>query len=50
MDDFVTAKDYPSLFRDVTWGALRCRFQLCDALPPATLIGNVNLVPFVGDQ
>jgi 8-oxo-dGTP diphosphatase len=44
------ARDLPNLFRETVWGALRCRFELCDSPPPVNLIANVNLVPFVGDR
>lgn len=44
------AQQFPTLFREATWGPLTCRFQLGDSPSPADLIGNVNLVPFLGDR
>jgi 8-oxo-dGTP diphosphatase len=46
----VPARDFTNLFRETVWGALRCRFELRDSPPPADLVSNVNLVPFVGDR
>lgn len=37
------------LFEDVRWHTVSAKFQRLDAAPPAHLISNVNLVPFVGD-
>jgi len=45
----VQASDYPHLFGDAHWGALRCRFELCDSAPVATETSNVNIVPYVGN-
>src|SRR5215203_623778 len=39
---------YPALAREADWGFARVQFGLCGPLPPAHLISNVNLVPFVG--
>jgi 8-oxo-dGTP diphosphatase len=50
MTEFVSARDFPNLFGDTIWGALKCRFELRDSPPPANLISSVNIVPFVGDQ
>jgi len=50
MTELVSARDFPNLFGDTIWGALKCRFELRDSPPPANLIGSVNIVPFVGDQ
>jgi 8-oxo-dGTP diphosphatase len=44
------AQDFPNLSREAVWGALQCRFEICDSPPPVNLIANVNLVPFVGDR
>ena len=41
-------QDYSHLFRQVTWGPLRCTFERRQTPPPAALTGNVNLVPTVG--
>lgn len=46
----VLAKDFPNLSQDITWGPIRCRFDLRDSPPPSGLISSVNLVPFIGDQ
>ena len=47
-----SAQDYPKLFQEMVVGTPRVsyKFQLCDAPPPASLISNVNLVPFIGDR
>jgi 8-oxo-dGTP diphosphatase len=50
MDDSSPAHRFPNLFQVVTWEPLQCQFELCQAPPPASKIGNVNLVPFVGDR
>jgi 8-oxo-dGTP pyrophosphatase MutT (NUDIX family) len=43
---------FPNLFRETTWewGPSRVKFDLLDALPPETLIANVNVVPYAGDR
>ncbi|MGE5224611.1 MAG: NUDIX hydrolase [Omnitrophica WOR_2 bacterium] len=43
---------YPHLFQEVTWpwGPARARFVLLDSAPPASLISNVNLVPYTGSR
>jgi 8-oxo-dGTP diphosphatase len=43
---------YPHLFRSTDLGipGMNAQFEQLDAPPPANLIGNVNCVPFVGDQ
>lgn len=41
---------FSALFGDVCWGDLSCQFGLVDAAPPADTIGNVNVIPFIGDQ
>jgi 8-oxo-dGTP diphosphatase len=41
--------DLHYLFEDVKWHTVSAKFQRLDAPPPAHLISNVNLVPFVGD-
>ena len=46
----ISEEGFPHLFQDTIWGALKCRFELCRVPPPAGLIGNVNLIPFVGDR
>lgn len=43
-------RDFPNLFQETVWGAVKCQFELRDSPPPANLIGNVNLVPFVSDR
>lgn len=46
----LSPRDLPNLFGDTIWGALKCRFELRDSPPPASLISSVNIVPFVGGQ
>lgn len=41
---------YPHLSQEADWGFARVQFALCGPLPPAPLISNVNLVPFIGDS
>jgi 8-oxo-dGTP diphosphatase len=50
MTELSPAKDFPNLFQEMIWGPLKCRFELCDSPPPANLISNVSLVPFIGNQ
>lgn len=45
-----SCREFPHLFQAVAWGPVRCQFELCSALPPVREIGNVNVVPFVGDR
>ncbi len=44
------AGNYPALFRADRWGDIQYQFELRDDPPPAHLISNVNLVPFVGEH
>jgi 8-oxo-dGTP diphosphatase len=46
---YPSSKDFPNLFGEMTWGPLRCAFEMRDSAPPAELVGNVNCVPFVGE-
>ena len=46
----IEPSDYAHLFRQVTWGTIRCAFELSVSLPPSFLISNINLVPFVGSR
>ena len=46
----LSVHDFPQLFQDTTWGEMRCRAELRTAPPPASLISNVNMVPFVAGQ
>jgi 8-oxo-dGTP diphosphatase len=46
----VVFREYPDLSAEAVWGPLRCRFWMTAAPPPPDLIGNVNVVPFVGDR
>jgi 8-oxo-dGTP pyrophosphatase MutT (NUDIX family) len=41
---------YPHLFGDIAIGQSACSFELVDTPPPAELISNVNLVPYVRDR
>ena len=41
---------FANLFRETAWGPVRGRFELMSAAPAKELIGNVNIVPHVGDQ
>ena len=50
MTRFPSARDFPNLFQDTTWGAVQYRFELYGSSLPVSLISNVNLVPFIGDQ
>ncbi|MCP4138770.1 MAG: NUDIX domain-containing protein [Chloroflexi bacterium] len=45
-------KKYPNLFNEVTWpwGPTRAKFLLLDKIPPSHLIGNINIVPKVGNS
>lgn len=47
-----TVNQYPHLFRSTDLGipCMNAQFERLDAPPPANLIGNVNCVPFVGNQ
>ena len=42
--------EYEHLFTQTTWGAVRAIFRQCTKAPPADLIGNVTVIPFVGEQ
>jgi len=44
----ISPQHYPDLFAPRDWGFLSWQFTL--NIPPDSLIANVNLVPFVGDQ
>src|SRR4051812_25450823 len=41
-------ENYPNLFRKSTWGKIESEFTM--DLPENTLISNVNVVPFIGNQ
>ncbi|HVL33516.1 MAG TPA: NUDIX domain-containing protein [Actinomycetota bacterium] len=43
---------FPDLFRshERTWGSIRVNFRFSLDHPPSDLIGNVRMVPFVGDD
>jgi 8-oxo-dGTP diphosphatase len=43
-------QDFSHLFREVTWGSIRCTFERRQTPPPADLIGSVNLIPFCGER
>jgi 8-oxo-dGTP pyrophosphatase MutT (NUDIX family) len=42
------AARYPHLFAPVTWGPVQCRFALLEGEPPAHMVSNISIVPFVG--
>ena len=42
--------DYPDLFAEATWGAIRFQFEVLNAPPEERLISNVNILPFIGDS
>jgi len=46
------AADFPNLVREVVWpwGPTRAVFECAESPPPAHLIANVNVVPFVGSR
>ncbi|HYP19783.1 MAG TPA: NUDIX domain-containing protein [Chloroflexia bacterium] len=44
------AREYPDLFGPVTWGPVQCRFALLGDEPPAHLVSNISIVPFVGSR
>jgi 8-oxo-dGTP diphosphatase len=44
------AAQYPDLFGPVTWGPVQCRFTLLENNPPAALVSNISIVPFVNDK
>jgi 8-oxo-dGTP diphosphatase len=43
-------RQFPDLFTPVRWGPVEAAFVPGQTLPPRSLIGNVNVVPFVGDK
>lgn len=46
MDPPLAAARFPALFREASWGPVRCSFELLTGPPPAETISNVNLVPY----
>src|SRR5215218_8431582 len=42
--------EFPELFAPARWGPVEATFVPSQALPPVALIGNVNVVPFVGND
>jgi 8-oxo-dGTP pyrophosphatase MutT (NUDIX family) len=44
--------DFPNLFAAVfwEWGPIHAQFERLEAAPPESLISNVNIVPYVGNQ
>lgn len=46
----IAKEDYPTLFAPIDNARVRAQFVLLDALPPEELIGNVYVVPRVGDE
>ena len=49
MCNLPSAQNFPHLFQEGTWGAVQHRFEVRPSPTPAELVGNVSLVPFVGD-
>jgi 8-oxo-dGTP diphosphatase len=49
MDEAALRQRFPELFAPVRWGPVAAVFAPRRRLPPRSLIGNVNLVPFVGE-
>jgi 8-oxo-dGTP pyrophosphatase MutT (NUDIX family) len=49
MNNLLSAQEFPHLLQEGTWGAIQHRFEICLSSPPAELVGNVSLVPFVGE-
>jgi 8-oxo-dGTP diphosphatase len=50
MDEATLRVRFPDLFTPVRWGPVEAAFSPSQTLPPRSLIGNVNVVPFVGDD
>lgn len=50
MNEVTSTKDYPNLFRARQGERQRWQFELHDAPPPANLVSNVYIVPFIGEQ
>jgi len=47
--DTSAQQQFPELFAPVRWGPVETVFVPSQRLPPQALIGNVNVIPFVGD-
>ncbi|WP_308635532.1 NUDIX hydrolase [Paenibacillus silvisoli] len=48
MERSVLAKMYPNLTQPHKWGSITSTFEA--SIPPEPLIGNVNMVPFIGGK
>lgn len=44
------SSDLQYLFEDIRWGTVSARFERRIDVPPESLISNVTVVPFVGDE
>ena len=45
----INIEQYPRLFAPFYWGPLTAQFEIQEQLPPVELIGNVSIIPFVGN-
>ena len=50
MNESTLRQAFPDLFTTVRYGPVEAVFALGSVLPPAPLIGNVNIVPFAGED
>jgi 8-oxo-dGTP diphosphatase len=50
MDESTLRRRFPDLFTPVRWGPVEAVFVPSQTLPPRALIGNVNVIPFLGDD
>jgi 8-oxo-dGTP pyrophosphatase MutT (NUDIX family) len=50
LTDAIVQRQFPELFTPVHWGPVEAVFVPRQMLPPRSLIGNVNMIPFVGDD
>jgi 8-oxo-dGTP diphosphatase len=50
MDEATLRGRFPDLFTPVRWGPVEADFSPGQTLPPRSLIGNVNMIPFVGED
>ncbi len=50
MDEAALRESFPGLFAPIRWGPVEASFALLGHLPPAQLIGNANIIPFVEDR
>jgi 8-oxo-dGTP pyrophosphatase MutT (NUDIX family) len=50
LTDAIVQRQFPELFTPVHWGPVEAVFVPRQTLPPRALIGNVNVIAFVGDD